>query len=335
MGGNSDEEVDLDAAMDEIATDLFSEDIDEGSEEESEGLEDPSPTEGPEQVSESVTPLEESVPAQTSTEVQDLGAPKTWTKEALQDWATIPERARQEILKREEDFHRGIEGYKQFAERGRAFDEVLAPYSPLLASAQIDPIQLVSSFAGNHYILSMGSPQEKAQVALNLMANYGIDPIQLAQLYAQSGGTAPVDPEVAHLRQQLGQLQQQIGQQAQFQQNIALENANAVIAEFKLNHEFFDDVSDDMIQLLEKGAASTLQEAYDIAIYRNTVVRDKIIASQTRSQSSPTAPTVPAKKAALKANVKTSSQPKNGTVPVGTMDDTLKETLDEILSRAD
>lgn len=336
MGGNSDDKIDLDAAMDEIANELFSDDVDEGVKEDNENLEDLSSSEGQEQLSEGVTPPEETVPAQTSPEVQEIGAPKTWTKDAIQEWATIPERAKQEILKREEDFYKGIEGYKELAERGRSYEQVIDPYRPVLAAANVDPVQLFSSFAANHYMLSMGSPEEKLQIAYTLMQNYGIDPIVLAQRYAQeqNGHTVQGDPEVAHLRQQLHQLQQHIGAQQNFQQQQALEAANATIAEFKINHEFFDEVSADMITLIERGAASTLQEAYDIAIYRNAAVRDKVIASQTR-QAQPSTPAAPApKKAALQANVKTSAQPKNGTVPVGSMDETLEEAYAEILARA-
>lgn len=338
MGGNSDDEVDLDAAMDEIAADLFSEGEDEASEENNtENLEDPSPSEGQEQLPEGVTPPEGTVPAQTSPEVQEIGAPKTWTKDAIADWATIPDRAKQEILKREEDFFRGIEGYKELAERGRSYEQVIEPYRPVLAAANVDPVQLFSAFASNHYMLSMGSPEEKLQIAANLMQNYGIDPIVVAQRFAQASDGRPhqVDPEVAHLRQQLATLQQQVGTQQQFQQQAAIAAANDVVAEFKINHEFFDDVSEDMIALIEKGAATTLQEAYDIAIYRNAAVRDKVIAAQTRMAVPSTSSAPALKKAALKANVKTSAQPKSGTVPVGSLDETLEEVYGEIMSRAD
>jgi len=42
--------------------------------------------------------------------------PKSWSNEAKAEWAGMSERARQEVLKREEDIFNGIEQYKSRAE---------------------------------------------------------------------------------------------------------------------------------------------------------------------------------------------------------------------------
>jgi len=110
---------DTDTAVAEISSDLFGQgsDGEEGEEEEAGGQEgqvsdDPSVDvpETPAQPDDAEGEvIEEEVPAENSEEVQAVGAPQTWTKEAIQEWASIPERAQQEILKREEDMFRGIE----------------------------------------------------------------------------------------------------------------------------------------------------------------------------------------------------------------------------------
>ena len=63
------------------------------------------------------TPAAKEGEAGTST-ATGLQAPKTWRPEAAAKFATLPPEVQQEVLKREEDIFKGLEGYKADASIG-------------------------------------------------------------------------------------------------------------------------------------------------------------------------------------------------------------------------
>ena len=335
MPKNSSEEVDLDEAVEEIAADLFSDDVTSATEGDEELNDDPDTEEVEPEAKEPPATEPPAPQPDTSEAVQEVGAPKTWTKEALEEWTKVPPRVQQEVLKREEDFFRGIEGYKVMAERGQAYESVVEPYRALLTVNQVDPIQLFNSFAANHYMLWKGSPTEKLQLAANLMSSYGIDAVELAQFMqtVQAGGR-PVDPELAALREEVNQLRGGYQQQQRQTHDQLVQHAYSEIEVFRADpaHPFFDEVAQDIEQLLKTGAASGLADAYEIAVLRNPDLRAKELARLT-PPATPSKPKTSDKKAALAVNVNSTQKPRNGTVTKGSMDETMEDAYDEIMSR--
>jgi len=329
---------DLSSALEDISSELFGQG-DEGGDKESDAAEG-------EQVEQAQTadspataaaePAPRETVAENSEEVQETGAPKTWTKEALAEWATLPPRAQQEILKREEDYFRGISQYKTAAEVGQRYDSVVEPYRPILAAENIDPVQLFQSFAANHYLLSRGTPEQKTQLVSQLIQGYGIDFNALAE-YIGSQGLDQIDPQITALRQELAAVKNTLtGQQTQQQQATEarlLQEVEAFAADPA--HPYFNDLIDDISQLMKAGLATDLQTAYDKAVFANPTTREKAIAALTAANP------IQAAEATLKdkiakataADVTTSQTQRNGTVPVGSMDDTLTATLASIESR--
>lgn len=273
-----------------------------------------------------------------SEDVQALGAPKTWTKEALTEWATIPRRAQEEILKREEDIFRGIEQYKEKAEIGQRYDAVMEPYRPILTAEQIDPVEIVRSFAANHYLLSRGTPEQKIQLAANLLTGYQIDVPALLE-HMGSAVLNPPDPEIVALRKELSDIKTA---QSQFQQQQSAASYQQVQAEVEAfasdpAHPYFDELIDDIDKFFKAGASS-LQDAYDKAVYANPVTRQKEIdrltaeAIAVRETDEKTRKDKIAKSTA--ADLSASPSSRSGTMPRGSMDDTLLETLAAIESRS-
>jgi len=123
---NPQPEIDTSAAIAEISSDLFGQGSDEEGELKAEREEAPVPS------AVELPPEGEEKVEENSAEVKEVGAPGTWTKEALQDWAAIPPRAQQEILKREEDMMKGIAQYKTAADLGQRYESVVEPYKPIL-----------------------------------------------------------------------------------------------------------------------------------------------------------------------------------------------------------
>lgn len=336
--------IDTDAALADISSDLFG----QGS---SEGPDGGNATEGektgttsepsadasqasPQTTAEVKTPEE----GDNSAAVQETGAPKTWTKEALAEWSTVPPRVQQEILKREQDFLNGITQYKSGAELGQKYDAVVEPFRPLLTAENIDPVQLFQSFASNHYLLSRGTPEQKLQLAANLISGYNID---FGQLISFMGNQVnePVDPRVAALEKEIADLKGYRNQQEQAQVQQVQQTVEQEIAAFAADpaNIYFDELAADIAKLFEAGLVTDLKDAYEKAVFANPVTRQKEIDRLTATRQTSAEAAEKARKDKIArttaADVTTQQTSRNGTVPVGSMDDTLAETLRNITSR--
>lgn len=257
----------------------------------------------------------------------DLSAPpKTWKADAAAEWATLPERTRAEIHKREEDMFRGLEMYRGDAQIGKNFSQVLQPYMQILQQHNINPYQQVQGLMQAHYTLAMGTPEQKQELFAKLAQDYGVDVSALP--------LAPYeDPAVAGLRQQLQQQQNQINQWQQSQQQQVQQKAAQSVEAFANDpaNAYFDEVADDIAQLLQSGVAKDLQDAYDKAVWANPVTRAKEqarLTTQATEKARQEAEARAAKaKQAMRANVRTSAKSGSAATPLGSIDDTLSETL--------
>lgn len=335
---------DMDAAQADISSELFGQGDDEGDKSKEDS------TEGEQEEASAIVEGVETPPApqskeepaatetETSQEVQEVGAPKTWTKEALADWATIPPRAQQEILKREEDFLRGITQYKQAADVGIRYSQVAQPYAAQLAAHNIDPVQLFQSFAANHYLLSFGQPQQKLELAANLLNNYGINLGQLNEFMGSQALEAP-DPEILALRKEINDLRSGIKTTQEVQLSTARESIVSGIDAFANDpaHPYFDEVADDIAALIEKGSVQSLEEAYNTAVYANPVTRqkeiDRLLTEKTNTVAAQEKARLDKIAESTAANVTADPHNRNGTEPVGTIDETLEKTMRAIQAR--
>lgn len=342
------EDFDMNSALAEVSSGLFGQDDEGGNKEGSESvregeegktLPDDSTTSPPDLEAEALAKAAEeeaAAAAKNSEEVQAVGAPETWTKEAIVEWAKIPPRAQQEILKREQDIMRGIEEYKGKAEIGTQYDNVVEPYRAALAAENINPVELFQSFAGNHYLLSRGTPEQKLAIAANLITHYGIP---LDQLVERAGSVPRSDPAVAELRQQLASLQTAQQQREAQESEQRMEQMRSQVDTFFKDPKnvYAQELSNDIAELLKTKACSTLEQAYETAMYRNPSVRqkeiDRLKSEQISLATQEEAARVQAANAAKGANVKQSQKTRDGAVPVGTMDDTLNDTMAKIAAR--
>lgn len=342
-------DIDMDAATAEISSELFGQgdeegkvDLTEGEETDSSG--DPNADAGvvPPQLTaeeQAAADAAKAAEGENSAAVQEIGAPKTWTKEALEKWATVDPRVQQEILKREEDFLNGITQYKAAADIGKAYDAVVEPYKPILQAENIDPVQMFQSFAANHYLLTRGTPQQKVELAAAMLQGYEIPLPELLNFMADNV-SEPANPEVAALRKELGDLRNTISTaQRSNTDQVAVQVSNEIEA-FASDpaHPYFDELADDISKLFGSGMASTLAEAYEKAVFANPNTRQKEIdrlTAEGRAAADAEAQKRKDKVAKSTADqVILSPKSRDGTVPVGSIDDTLNETMAAINARA-
>lgn len=194
------------------------------------------------------------------------GCPSSWPKELWGHWAKMnsdvqltPKEARQLAEfsgKREGQFASGVSTYKTIADSAKPILDAIAPFQADIERHGANTPQLVHGLLQSHRTLALGSPQEKLQLLSKVAQDYGI-PIQalydqnvqqrfLAQPYTPQQPTAP--NIAALVRQEL--------------ENVKTHETVQSMASNTKDYPFFHYVRADMAQLLERGEATDLNDAY-------------------------------------------------------------------------
>lgn len=321
LGGGADESFDMAGAVDEVSAGLgFGE---------PEAVEPAAPAE-PVVTTTATDPAAAVDPAAPPAAIE---APRTWRGEASAEWGKLPPVVQQEILKREEDIFRGIEGYKADAAFGNSLKTVLDPYMPTLQQYNIKPEAQVADMMRAHYTLAFGSPQDKLSLVQQIAQDYGIPLDQV--------GAEPtyVDPQVQALQNELKDLKSRIsGNETQVMEAKKAEITQHV-QQFAADpaNVHFEELADDIARLLRTGVEKTVESAYQAAIWLNPAVRAKEISRQQAEKAEAGLKEAEAKAAAARkataANVRSTAKGGSATAPLGSMDDTLQETLRNINAR--
>jgi hypothetical protein len=222
----------------------------------------------------------------------------------------------QYIHEREEQALRGITQYKQVADR---WGEVLRPYEQQLRQYNIDPYKAVSNLVAVHTVLRFGTPQQKAQLASMLDKDYG-----LAQYYRGAPGQPPAPPPGPDLTP----LQNKVAQMEAALQRRELGEAQDEVERFISDpaNKFAGEAAPRMLELLEQNRASSLKEAYEVAVRTDPVLFEKLIAERISAATRPPAP--------APTNTRPSAtRPSTAGAVRGTIDDTMRETLSKINQR--
>ena len=228
----------------------------------------------------------------------------SWKKEAQTALSSLPPETQQFIQEREEQFHRGIEQYKQDAFRGRSLGKALAPHMEYLEQVGVQPEQAIATLIQTEKVLRTSDPQTRAQMFMKLAHDYGVDVNSLTNV--------PFDPYKYQQEQQFNAIQQELMQLKQSRQIAEEAQLGQTIEQFAQQHEYFDEVRETMADLLDKGLASDLNDAYSKAIRLN----DDVFTRTTQSvQTNPVQRANNAAKAAKAAAVSVKGSPNGSTRP--------------------
>ena len=249
-----------------LSEDLLSA-INEQTEEHEEELETEQPeeaTEEIEQTEEAELETEDSEEESEEETEEALEAPIHWSAQDREVFAKIPKDGQEFLLRRhkemEADYTRKTQEIAPVRRRQEALEEVLTPYRTEYQAQGMDDVAAIRRLFAIHDSLK----QNPTQTVLWLAQNYGADLTQTEE---------ELDPNVAALKQQIQQLQQEqhlSKTQAQQSQQQALVRQ---IQEFEqekdengLKHPRFQEVYQDMVKLFESGMSSTLEDAYTKAL---------------------------------------------------------------------
>lgn len=227
-------------------------------------------------------------PTPPAEEAKPIKAPSSWKPAAQEAYlkaergeALTPEEVRiltNEANRRESDFHRGVEEFKTHAQKARAYEAVIAPYQQTFQSLGVDAPTAIGHLLKADHTLRYSDPATKAQYFQQLAQQYGVNLEQIQN-------PPQYDPQTQYLMQQLNELRQT---QAQWHNSIQQQEqtrANQELEQFsQAGNAHFEAVRGDMADLLETGKATSLQDAYEKAVWMNPDIRQSLI-EQQRSEA--------------------------------------------------
>lgn len=229
-------------------------------------------------------------PAVVAPTVAAVAPPSSWRKDRHEAFSKLDPETQNYILQREREYATGVSTYKAEAERSRSLQAAMEPFTPILQQHNIQPEQWITNLGNAHRALALGSPQQRAQMFTQLARDYGVD---LSQLVGQPGQQQPgaaVDPNLQWMQGELNKVRAQLDsfnaqqakakQEAEYQQQLAIEK---MITDFRadtVNYPHFETVQETMSGLLQAGLAQDLKSAYDKALR----MHDDLWQSQQESQ---------------------------------------------------
>lgn len=196
-------------------------------------------------------------------------APTSWSADAKAKWSSLDPSIQAEIAKREKDMN---DGGQKWSDEKRRYEETLAPVREVAKRNGVDEKEGLNRLLAANDFLERDPPS-----ALKWLAQaYGVD---LANLDASPTARPQADPMVTQLHQELSTIKSTLQEREQ-------KELLGVIEQFKAapGHEHFEDAKVFMGKLLETEQATTLEEAYETAIWAIPSIREKLIAAQTATQ---------------------------------------------------
>ena len=220
-------------------------------------------------------------------------APQSWKGDAKKVWEQLPLNVRQEVARREREITTKLSEVAPVKQRMDSLMQVLTPHQERIQAVHGgNPLQAIERMMNVERIMFSGSAGDKAQLVANMIKEFKVDIASLDNLLSGEQLPAPVQQQTdieRLLEQKLAPVQQFIQAQQQSEQRRAQQVEQEAVHTVETmavdpNFPYFDDVRDDMADLIEmaakKGVALSLSDAYNKAIRMND---DTFQASSARS----------------------------------------------------
>ena len=219
------------------------------------------------------TNANEEQPANQEPAVTDewMDAPKAYKKEFQDSFKTLSPEWRQYLIEREKQSERG------FSDMGNKLNDL--KWVDNLYNTRAERLK------ANGYSKAQDYIEQLAQIEDALSA----DPQSTLQALAEAYGVKFNDnTALSSLQRQVNDVQQLVAAQRQYIQQQQQETGNRLVNEFvnakdeagNPKHPYFNDVREVMTDLIRKGAANDLDTAYNMAIWTNGDIREKLIQAE-------------------------------------------------------
>ena len=242
-----------------------------------------------------------------------MDAPKAYKKEFQDSFKTLSPEWRQYLIEREKQSERG------FSDMGNKLNDL--KWVDNLYNTRAERLK------ANGYSKAQDYIEQLAQVEDALNA----DPQSTLQALAEAYGVKFNDnTALSSLQRQVNDVQQLVAAQRQYIQQQQQETGNRLVNEFvnakdeagNPKHPYFNDVREVMTDLIRKGAANDLDTAYNMAIWTNGDIREKLIQAEKAKELATKVDKAQKAKAA-------GFNPTSKTVPPA-KEETLRESMERI-----
>ena len=200
-----------------------------------------------------------------------MDAPKAYKKEFQDSFKTLSPEWRQYLIEREKQSERG------FSDMGNKLNDL--KWVDNLYNTRAERLK------ANGYSKAQDYIEQLVQIEDALSA----DPQSTLQALAEAYGVKCNDnTALSSLQRQVNDVQQLVAAQRQYIQQQQQETGNRLVNEFvnakdeagNPKHPYFNDVREVMTDLIRKGAANDLDTAYNMAIWTNGDIREKLIQAE-------------------------------------------------------
>ena len=188
--------------------------------------------------------------------------PSSWKREYHEPWQSVDPKVREYVWQREEEVRSGIEPMKTKAQFADQVNKAMEPYMPTIQGLGIDAPTAIQALMQADYTLRNSPPAEKRAYLAQLASQYGINLGD--EGYDQQ--VNPIDPAIYELRNELNSVRGEVVGWKRQQEEVQNQTLLSVIEQFAHKADFFEDARPTMIQLLNAGMATDLQDAYEKAI---------------------------------------------------------------------
>lgn len=197
----------------------------------------------------------------------EIPRPASWKKDYEAHWGALAPELKSYIQQRENEYQGGVSTYKAEAENARQLNEAIAPFTQLLQQHGREPTEMIRTLFTAHQKLALGSPQDKVQMGVKLIQDYGIDPQALFQVLS---GQQPQYQQQQPQGQYQPQAQQpqdieRVVEQALMKKEISNEYQR-FITEAPEKYPHYEAVKDTMAGLLQAELAQDYASAYEAAL---------------------------------------------------------------------
>lgn len=216
-----------------------------------------------------------------------LEAPVSLKATERAEWAKAPKAIQEAFLRRDAEVQTALRQSAESRKLAEEFNQVVGPYMPLIRASNSTPMVAFKNLMTTAAGLTLGTPQQKAQIIRDIINNYRVDIKTLDEVLSQdiqSGGQAPAAPGTSdievHIQKAIAPVYQFMesltNQQKAAQQRVQTEAERAVEV-FKGKNEFFEELREDMADMMElaasRGREMTMQQAYDACVALNPTIK--------------------------------------------------------------
>lgn len=247
-----------------------------------------------------------------------IDAPISWSAEQKAKWASLPPDTREYIAQRDRESHEAISRAGQQIKAFEPIREVIEQHGHTFQRNGLQPHEGIARMMAVHNMLETNAPAAIAEIA----KAYGVN----LQGYSDEQNATPESPRIAELEARLARQEAHLTAQMRQRQEAESNELAREIADFAKDKPHFESVRKVMAGLMTSGAAETMKDAYEKAIYADPTIRQSLQmeAQKTAEEArkADEAKRLVAAKKAAGVNVK-SSPGQNNTAK--TMDDDLRE----------